>query len=167
MCTVDVVDVAARTCDCTPVGGDATTAIPGVRLMGENNDGFLVIPSVGSTVMVALSNRGLSCIYMFSDIDQVLIFLGESPNYTSFTMKSGEQMFNDGSFGGLTKVVELTQKLNNLENAFNQLVAIYNAHVHTGGTMSGSTGVPTAIDTNTLTPTTRAEIENTLVKHGK
>lgn len=168
VCKVDSVDKVKRTCDCTPIGGDAATSLPGVRLMVENNDGFLVIPSVGSSVVVALSTKGLAYIYQFSDIDEVLIYVEGTPNPTTFNLKQGLIQFNDGSFAGLVKVIELTQKLNNLENKVNDIITKYDTHTHAGvQTGGGSTATPSAIVTGTLTPTTQSEIENTLIKHGK
>ena len=34
-CTVNSVDLAARTCDCTAIGGEAANDIPDVELMAE------------------------------------------------------------------------------------------------------------------------------------
>lgn len=73
ICTVDAVNENAFTCDCTPIGGDATTSIPGVNLNAEANDGFLIVPSIGSTIVVATSKRNNFYVFMFSDISKVRI----------------------------------------------------------------------------------------------
>jgi hypothetical protein len=39
--------------------------------------------------------------------------------------------FGDGSFDGLVKVIELTSKLNDLENKVNSMISVFNAHIHT------------------------------------
>lgn len=141
ICNVDSVDQANRKCDCTPIGGDANTSLPGVLLCAENNNGLVVFPTVGSTVIVALSNRNTAFVLMYSDVDSI--------------------QFMDGSLGGMVKVIDLVTKLNNLENLLNGFIALYNAHVHTAN------NTPTvSLETNTLVPTVRADVENTLILQG-
>lgn len=108
-CTVDFVDEDNRVCDCTPIGGDADTGIPGVQLCAENNNGFLVFPAVGSTVIVALSTRNSAFVLFFSDVEKV--------------------QFMDGTLGGLPFIkdpdnsnVGLLKKINNLENKVNTII---------------------------------------------
>jgi len=72
-----------------------------------------------------------------------------------------------GEFGGLVKVVELTQKLNDLENKVNEIITTFVTHTHP----VISTGAPTS-PTSTpisgnLTISQREDIENINVKHGK
>jgi hypothetical protein len=67
----------------------------------------------------------------------------------------------------VVKVIELTEKLNNLEQLLNDLVTKYNSHTHSGvSTGGGMSGVTTALETGTLTPTQRSEIENEQITHG-
>jgi hypothetical protein len=148
LCTVNSVDSANRQCDCTPIGGDATTDLPGVLLCAENNNGLVVFPTVGSTVIVALSTRNTAFVLMYSDIDSV--------------------QFMDGSLGGMVKVIDLVTKLNNLENLVNDLVSKFNSHVHILTLTSGTgTAAPTAApEATVLTPTVRGDIENTLITQG-
>ena len=83
-------------------------------------------------------------------------------------IQDGLIQFNDGSYGGLVQVINLVQKLNNLENLVNDLVAKFNMHVHPGvQSGAGSTGPTVSLETGTLTPTEQADIENTEVTHGK
>ncbi len=136
-CTVDSVDADNRVCDCTPIGGDATTSIPGVQLCAENNNGLVVFPKVGSTVIVAQSIRNNTFVMMFSDVDAI--------------------QFMDGTFGGLVKIIDLTTKLNNLKTEVQaELVKIQTAITALGGAY-----VP-----GTLSAFSKADYENTLVKHG-
>lgn len=152
LCTVDSVDKDAQTCDCTPIGGDATTTIPSVQLTSEANDSFTIFPTVGSTVLVCFSIRNGAYLLTQSDIDDIVCIV------------NNVFQFNDGAFGGLVKVIELTTKLNNLETLVNGFVGLYNSHIHpeTGG----STGPTPQQETNTLTPTQQADIENTKITHG-
>lgn len=163
ICTVDSVDVDGRTCDCTAVGGTAITDIPGVQLMAEVDDGALYIPAIGSTVIVVYSKRNVPYIALYSELSALYYVVGD----TTLDITNGLIKFNDGSFEGLVKVVELTQKLNALENKVNDLIATFNTHVHGGvSTGGGSTATTATPVTGTLTPTTQSEIENEKIIHG-
>ena len=163
-CTVNSVDLAARTCDCTAIGGETANDIPDVELMAEVDDGFLLVPAVGSTVIVTYSKANVPFVSLFSAIDQVVIITGNS----QVIIQNGLIQLNDGSYGGLVQVINLVQKLNNLENLVNDLVAKFNMHVHPGvQSGAGSTGPTVSLETGTLTPTEQADIENTEVTHGK
>jgi len=148
LCTVDSVDADAYTCDCTPVSSNSDTIIAAVSLTINSCDGCLFIPVVGSNVIVGYSARGIAYVAMFSEIESI--------------------QFMDGSYQGLVRVKELTEKLNNIENLVNDLISKFNTHTHTGvqtgaGT-SGTTGTP---ENNTLNTTQQSEIENTKITHGK
>jgi hypothetical protein len=164
-CTVDSVDTDAQTCDCTAISGQAETAIPNVKLSAEANNGILITPTVGSTVIVGLSERAGAFVIMYEDLDVYQIAI----NTTAFLMNDGLIQFNDGSFDGLVKVVELTEKLNNIENLVNDLILKFNTHTHVL-TLSAGTGTAaptTTTETDTLTPTNQSEIENTAITHGE
>lgn len=155
VCNVDSVDEDARTCDCTPISGDATTQIPGVQLMAEVNDGMLLIPEVDSTVIVALSTRNTAFVLMYSDLNTAKIITSELTQ------------FNDGSFNGLAKVQELTQKLNILEADLNVLKTAFSAWVVIPG--DGGAALKTIALTwsgDMLTPTNVSDIENPRILHG-
>ena len=123
----------------------------------------MLVPAVGSTVIVTYSKTNVPCVCLFSAIDQVVIITGNS----QVIIQNGLIQFNDGSFGGLVKVVSLVEKLNNLENLVNDLIEKFNEHVHPGVQSGpGSTGPTAALETDMLTPTEQSEIENTAVKHG-
>lgn len=150
-CTVESVDLDEFTCEVVGIGGNADTTIPNVRLSAENNDGFVVIPKVDSTVIVVTTKRGVAYVALFSDVEKI--------------------QFLDGSYDGLVKVAELTTKLNNLENLVNSLITKYNTHIHVATdsiTAAPVTVAPTVtLETGTLTPTIQANIENTLITHGQ
>lgn len=140
-CVVDSVDLETRSCDCTPIGGNASTEISGVQLMAEVDDGWLLEPAIGSTVIVCYSRRNVPYIALFSELERVTL-----------VTKSGIQ-FNGDEFGGLVKIEALVTKLNNLESAFNAL----NAKV--------AILAPPALPALVLT--TRLELENDKVQHGE
>lgn len=163
-CEVVSVDLSTRTCDCTTISENSAIDIPNVQMMAEVDDGFLLVPSLGSTVFVLYSTRNAPYIVLFSQIDQVVMIVGGS----QVIIKDGLLQMHDGSFGGLIRITDLVAKLNNLENKFNDLTAKYNLHTHAGVSVgSGTTAPPIPIEAGTLTPTTREDLENTEVTHGK
>ena len=139
--TVTSVNIPERTCDCTPIGGEAVTDLTGVQLMAEIDDGFLLIPAINSTVIVCYSTRNVPYIALFSAIDAVLLV-----TLTGIKLQGDE-------LGGLVITPHLLTKINNIENAFNLL----NTKVNSIS--------PTPVIPN-LIPTTLGEIENTAVKQG-
>lgn len=154
-CTVTAVDASARTCDARTLSG---IPISGVRLMPEVDDGLLVIPTVGSVIIVGYTKTVTPFVCQFSTIDRVLVITGDS----TVEIKDGLIKFNDGSYDGFVKVGDLVSKLNALEDMVNTMIALYNAHVH------ASNGVPTtSLVTGTLTNTVQADLENTLITHGR
>lgn len=156
VCSVSSVDLSTRSCICTPLGGRTTSDLTEVQLMAEVEDGWLIEPVIGSTVIVNSAQRSRPYIALFSEIQN------------AYLVVAGSIQFQGGEFGGLVKVIELTDKLNNLENGFNDLVGKFNAHTHilalTAGT--GSAAPTTDPETTILAPTEREDIENTIITHG-
>ena len=142
-CTVaEAVNMTDLTVRCTPI--DGTADILNVELIAEVTPGILVIPTVGSIVTVTFINESTAYVSQFGGIDSIEL--------------------NGDSFGGLVKVVQLTTKLNNLENKVNAIITAYNAHIHVE---SGASTAPTvSLVVGSLTPTVRTDIENILVEHG-
>lgn len=112
-CTVDSVDIPSRTCDCTAISGTGVTEIPNVLLMTEVDDGILQVPTVGSTVFVIYSTYNEPFVCLFSQIDQIIL-------------KADAIQLNDGSFGGLTKTLELQTQLNKTNQLLTSLLNIIN-----------------------------------------
>jgi hypothetical protein len=159
-CTVNGVDIASRTCNCTEITGQAGVEIPNVQLQSEVSDGILLIPAIGSTVLVTYSKYNPPFVSMFSDIDRIFLIGGDA----AVDIKEDTVILNDGSFGGLVKVADLVTKLNNLENLVNDLIKTYNLHTHA---VSGSnTLIPLLPETGSLIPTIQDELENKKVTHG-
>lgn len=155
VCSVDSVNIDERTCDCTIISGDADNQIPSVQLSSEPNDGFIIEPEVGSTVIVGLTIRSTPFVMMFSEVKNV--YLTASQKIT----------FNTGNFGGLIKVEQLVSKLNALENKVNSLIGKFNSHTHTGVTTgAGTSGTTATQELGTLSNTARADIENDKIIHG-
>jgi hypothetical protein len=146
--TVVSVDEDEMTCEVEPIDGGAS--FMDVRLMADNEDtskGIFFKPAIDSVVMITPQDEVTYFVSMVSEVDEVWLH--------------GDQ------YGGIVKVADLVTKLNNLEGKVNDLVTAFNSHVHTGVTTGGGSSGTTATQvTGTLTPTQRADIENTDVKHG-
>lgn len=157
------VELSSRTCTVQVVTGKRSFNLPGVRLMATVDDGLLMVPAIGSTVIIAYSTFVTPYISLFSEISRVLWVVGES----SFEIKDKLIELNDGAFGGLAKVPELVQRINNLENFVNQLATKFDTHVHPGVQSGSSSTLVTATPiADQLDITQRSDIENTNVKHG-
>jgi hypothetical protein len=72
-----------------------------------------------------------------------------------------------GEFGGLVKVVELTQKLNDLENKINEIITTFGTHTHNVTAVGAPTSPTSTPISGNLAISVRADIENINVKHGK
>jgi hypothetical protein len=110
-CTIKSVDVGKRICVCVPIDGSAE--IINVRLEADlavNSDdvpiasskkGFFVVPKVNSIVGVTFFDKTNAFINVWTEIDEIYVI-------------SDQFTFNDGAFGGLIKIDDLTAKLNDL-----------------------------------------------------
>ncbi len=162
-CIVNSVNEAARTCACTPQGDQYQATFSNVLLMASVDDGILYIPTIGSTVMVTYSKYNRPFICLFSSIDKILYIVGGS----TLQLIDGSIQFNNGSFGGLTKVETLTEKLNNLENDLNNIKQAFTGWVPVPN--DGGAALKTAVAAwaaQTITPTQQNDIENTAITHG-
>lgn len=123
------------------------------------------IPDGGSVIFESSNDRDWTIAYVKNNILKVV-----NSNNVSLEINGQNVMmdatlfkFNGGNKGGLINITDLVTKLNNLENKVNTIISTYNSHTHTE--TDSVTSVPLAILTGTLTPTQRANIEDTTVKH--
>jgi len=162
-CTVDSVDINKKSCDVTPINGDAP--ILGVKLMAESDPGkgMFLIPKEGSAVIVNMLDKDNACVVMYSELEKIVVETGDQ----KIEMQNGSIVFNGGNFNGLVKVLELTQKLNAIESDINTLKNVFTTWVpvpNDGGAALKTAA--TAWSISTLTPTTQTDIENQKIKHG-
>jgi len=150
VCNVDSVNEEARTCTLSPKSGDAKLYNARLSATLESHNGFVLIPKVGSDVMVLYFQRDAAIIVMCTDLDKIII-------------NTAETIFNDGMLGGLVKVQELVTRMNTIENAINTFWASYNLHVHATAAL-GVPSPPIPPQTTTLIPTTVAQLENDKIK---
>jgi formyltetrahydrofolate synthetase len=119
----------------------------------KNSQGnFTVIPLENSACLMTFrdGNRGRPQLLFCDKIDEIFV-------------TCNSVVFNGGSLGGLPITAHIVQKLNNLENAYNDLVAKYNVHTHISAAPGSPTAVPIPLETTVLTPTVNNDIENTKI----
>lgn len=137
-------------CDCEPL--DGTAIIEDVRLVANFTDsttkaGFILVPKVDSLVLITFISPSVAYVSMVSEVDFVYL--------------------NGNLYGGLVKVSDLTLKLNNAENKINALITAINGWTPVPNDGGAALKVAlTAWLASSLTPTVRADLENTKVNHG-
>jgi hypothetical protein len=156
--TVDSIE--GNTCTC--IISDQMP-LSGVQLQAAVCDGWLLVPSIGSTVVIMYSTRNDPFIALYSDIDRAYLQVGNS---SIELLKDGSITLNDGSDGGLVKGSPLVQKLNNLENKVNDLITTFNSHTHGVVAVGSPTSVTTTPISGSLTPTTTSDIESQKITYG-
>lgn len=135
LCTVDSVNLTDMTCYCIPVNGDAD--MKDVRLIAQNDPGFLIVPKVGSVVGVSILDSGTGYVSMTSEVSEIRL--------------------NGQSFGGIVKIDAQTIKLNQLVTQIQAQLAL----ISTG--LAGVGGVYTP---GLLSTFSKTDYENTTVSHG-
>lgn len=140
------VDPDAMTCVVTALTGPVGNDIPDVRLIASVDDGVLRLPTIGSTVTVLMSTFTDPAIVAYSGLDKIVL-LG-------------------GDLGGLPVVGNLIIRLNNLENAYNDLASKYNSHVHPVIATGSPTGTTSILEPTNLALTVATDIENPNITQG-
>lgn len=159
--TVDSVSESAATCDVKLLTG---VLMKGVKLQEAVCDGVLIIPKKDSGVRVLHTPQTGAFIVGFSDIDKLLVNVGDA----AMTVKDGTIELNDGSYGGAVKVQDLVNKLNALENLVNNILTTLKGTtipLAPSGTYSFATLYAALNNINPITK--KSDLENDKVKHGK
>ncbi len=181
ICTVDSVDVEARTVDCTPI--DESAPLVGVNLQASQDSsvGVVLFPAVGSYVIVAFITPAVAAVVLCDKIDKAQLSIGKtqitvdaevvdtSLGDTSFRITSEGVQFNGGKLGGLLKIEQLTEK-------FNELIRAFNTHTHTipvggvpvtGTAAAQSNPAPVEVPavTQTMPEVKASDYEDAKVKH--
>lgn len=144
--TVASVDPDAMTCAVIALTGPVGSDIPDVRLLASVDDGILRLPTVGSTATVLMSTFTDPVIVSYSGLDQIILM--------------------GGDLGGMVRVMDLVTRLNNLENAYNDLVSKFNTHTHNVTATGAPTGPSLLPEPTTLSLTVREDIENENILQG-
>ena len=165
---VDTVDLENEVCYCTPTSGKSTTQIS-ADLTAEIADGVLIIPTVGSTVGILKMINQVPFIFFYSQIDGYSITIDTNGGYVTLQMNTdGTFQLNDGTHGGLVKVMELTSKLNAIENDLNTLKQAFSAWVvapNDGG--AALKAIAANWYNSIIVKTQQSEIENKNIVHGE
>lgn len=162
LCTVTAVDAAARTVDCEPL--DESAPLLGVNLQANQGltSGMVLIPKVGSYVIVALMNDGVNgCVIATEEVERMELVIGEA----RVEVTEDGIVLNGGNLGGMVKVEALTSRINNIENDLNTLKEVFANWVpasQDGG--AALKGVISSWASETLVLTERGDYENEKVK---
>src|SRR5579859_2541695 len=126
--------------------------VPTKVLIGSQSSIF-EMPVIGTTCLVRWrdNHRGLPQIDSFDKVDGYYI-----QPVSNLFISAKKTQFNDGKNGGLVLVNDLVDRMNLIENAYNDLVEKFNSHTHILALTSGTgTAAPTAApETTVLTDTT-------------
>lgn len=120
------------------------------------------IPVVNTTCLVKWrdGHRQLPQIDSFDQVDQYYL-----QPVTNLFISAKNTVFNGGNNGGLVLVNDLVDRMNLIENAYNDLTTKFNSHTHILALSSGTgTAAPTDNpETTTLTDTTADDIQSTVI----
>ncbi len=160
-----VTEVQEYTCTVTRLlDGDE---LQNVRLSAgtDPDKGIIIRPAVDSIVLVSELSPVDKFVSMFSEIEAIIVTIGD------ITIKVNKDgiILNEGE-NGLVKIVELTNKVNELVQTVNSLISSYNTHIHVTTATIGpgpAVGVisPTTSQATTATALNKADYEDTLIKH--
>lgn len=105
------VDRAKRVCEVVLIGGKSSNQIT-VRLMASIDDGCLLIPKVGSNVIVSMSDYILPFISQYSEIEEIEWLGGDYDGVPIVVHPT------DHSKGLLAKINQLENKIKDLQTIF-------------------------------------------------
>lgn len=158
---VKSVDETARTCTIETIGGNTPIEINDVRLIPVVDDSFLIIPAVGSHIIVIYSNKIIPFIVQFSEIKKIILTIGKS----TLDIEDGLFTFNGGDNDGIPKSKETAARLNKIEDDINKLKQAFTSWTpvpNDGG--AALKGAAAAWSGSTLTRTTKDDIKNVKIK---
>jgi len=166
--TVTDIDEDNGTCLVESADGGQSFNDLKVRYMSELADGDENIPEVGSSVTILFTQITEPIIIGTSWLERKTITIGDSV----IDVQRDSITFNDGSFGGLVKVIELTKRIKKLEDTINALSAKFIAWTPVSGDGGLAlrtilTVTPPIWNNPNITPIQRSDIENTKITHGK
>lgn len=183
---VITVDTANWLCSAQLVSGTVQTTYNNVQLTAEKaSNGFIQVPKINSNVILAITWRNEVYVFMCSEVD-ALVFHQKNTDgsYEEFTINcnsgfnpslplgmqitdgggngitigsKGAIQLNDGSYGGLTEINNLTAKLNNL---------VAQTQTELGKIMAAITALSGAYAMGTLSTFSTTDYENTDITHG-
>ena len=160
------VDETAYICD-VKVGKNNPVTFPAVplRVLLNKKASLIEIPddTQGKESSVLLTfrdgNMNRPQILEIDSAKKIIIEIGGS----KLEIIDGKFTFNGGSLDGMVKVNSLVTRMNKIETKVTEMINIFNAHRHLGGTISGSTDLSAILVSGSLSNTARSDIENTKI----
>lgn len=162
---VKTVDEDNRSCSVESSVDNGNITYSSVGFISENNDGFIRVPAIGSTVLFAKMANGEQYILVYSDITKVICYIDSS---NKFEFNSTGFIWNGGTFGGLIKIDNLKTQWDANVTAIKTAVAaaltVIDAQLVALGQAGGSVAAfnTAAASIANLNKTT---LENTKIKH--
>lgn len=137
---------------------------------GDLDTHILITPKVDSQVTCATidNEHAEAVVVKYSEIESIKVKIGDNECLIN---EDGVELCAN-NFGGLIKIDDLVDKLNQLENKVNDLIQKHNTHTHittatVGPTPTVGTIVPTTATEAPIQPITqKSDLENDKVKHG-
>jgi hypothetical protein len=162
---VIAVDQANYTVDVTfPTGFE----LPEVRLktsVDGNKNGFVLIPEVGTNVLVSLiGNIKDECFVVSFDKIAKVLFVGNDKMVVSFDAE-GNVIFNEGMLGGIVKIEQLISRLNAIEQKVNDLILACKSQVVTLAPAGTFPMASFFTSVTNLESSQRSDLENEKLKH--
>jgi len=151
---VKSVDEAARTCSVEIVGDEYLIDDVQLNVAVDSTAGFVLVPAVGSFVLISFHNKSDARVSMFSELDKVLI-------------NCNTIIANDGLNNGLVNVTHLITELSKFDAKFTAI----NIQINTmaavlaaldGGASASAWAAAQAVMTQ---PFVTAQLEDTKFKH--
>lgn len=165
---VKSVDKKEKTCRVIPLDDSAEfieVKLKPIIDSNETDNGIIIYPAKNSYVIIGCLNGDdtNTIVIEYSKIDSVSIVVGkdfklELSNKGELKINAKKTVFNNGKNGGLTKVKELTKKINTLEGKVDSMI--------TNLQKPAALGVPVDIITQPiLVQTTEKELSDELIEH--
>lgn len=167
---VKAVDWDKRTYE---VALDDGRVLPTVRLKSITDDsdaGICLKPKAGSVVLItAVGEETEQVVLKYNEVEAVELKMPDielTMENGKLKIKANEVEFNGGNNDGMVKVMELTQKLNVLEQDLNTLKDVFSGW--TAVSQDGGAALKTAAATwagQSIQHTKQTDIENTKITH--
>lgn len=135
----EIISVDRNDMTCEVSFGDEDSVVASL-VCGDKKKGIVQVPKVGSNVVVMFYSPTIAFVVMVDEVEEILI--------------------NGGENGGLVKIDELTKKINELIDAFNQ----HTHSVATTGSAAAQSGTA-AVIANSFTKLDKSSYEDKTIKH--
>lgn len=161
--TVQTVDLDEWTCTAIPQSGIAQTLITGIQFSAElSSNGFILVPAIGSNIIVVQTLRNENYVFMCSEVDQFIFYCDNGDGtFQSFVINKNGITLGDGSYGGIPIDGKILSNLGSLLTYMNsQFTAIATALNGLGG------GLGAPITEGMANSPTMESTQNKEINHG-